>query len=644
MNTIQTIEDPNDPEGLVRLNTNSGPILGQWYWVKTTAERDYSEKDGCTQFGLQGRRDDERLMCAMVIGSNFVELKSPEHSLHAGHRIVRVHLKNFWTALRHEPNAYQILQNWAQQQQLETARLIAEINALTSRLGMVPSAAIGGTSQVASAGALMTLSAMPDVTSYKSALISAKEEQLPALYEHVKASNGNLAALLRAQALPSLATVGDLKATVAEIDSRIFNISLYAGLHENAMLCQDGEPAPADEKLHVFQSRLYMDEECLAGYRHGGMDFDSIHSFDAWLCEPKNLERILPFPRTMVAMRVRRKRKERDFFDLEQAMISFDLEQADKLTFLYVRNGEQVWCIQTEIEFDEFIFPNRTAFDPGEPKMAKIRSGATVDEIVSRSEWEARCAEYDAIKEKSSAWIDDPRRDWHPVDHSSVYFDEAEAEISAQIQKFNRVAVIIQGIFDRSQILQPHPPVQSWTQDGFDRAIKLVYDGAETLYNGEAPDFDAYRERCNASLKAGSLTIGQEDFWLLAEGTKESKRLDADHRVTYNSRPKRYKPFDNPGPGYIAPIQQWSKSNGATYRWERMRRVNNPYEDQSETVPCRLTVPSDKLFNVDAYQLGDYLQFFADRRTRAQYLQWAPMLLAAEEHHFKISQQRAPEA
>jgi len=44
-------------------------------------------------------------------------------------------------------------------------------------------------------------------------------------------------------------------------------------------------------------------------------------------------------------------------------------------------------------------------------------------------------------------------------------------------------------------------------------------------------------------------------------------------------------------------------------------------------------VPADKLFNVSAYKIGDYKQFFLDPRTRAEYLRWAPMLLAAEEYH-----------
>lgn len=50
-------------------------------------------------------------------------------------------------------------------------------------------------------------------------------------------------------------------------------------------------------------------------------------------------------------------------------------------------------------------------------------------------------------------------------------------------------------------------------------------------------------------------------------------------------------------------------------------------------IPTQFTCTDKYLFNVDAYTPGDFRQFFEDPRTRAQYLKWAPYLLAAEEYH-----------
>ena len=47
----------------------------------------------------------------------------------------------------------------------------------------------------------------------------------------------------------------------------------------------------------------------------------------------------------------------------------------------------------------------------------------------------------------------------------------------------------------------------------------------------------------------------------------------------------------------------------------------------------QLVVPKSRLLHVNAYTPGDFKQFFADPRTRADYLQWAPYLLEAEEYH-----------
>lgn len=50
-------------------------------------------------------------------------------------------------------------------------------------------------------------------------------------------------------------------------------------------------------------------------------------------------------------------------------------------------------------------------------------------------------------------------------------------------------------------------------------------------------------------------------------------------------------------------------------------------------INASITVESEKLFNIDAYKPGDYLQFFQDPRTRRDYMKWAPLLCAAEDYH-----------
>src|SRR5204863_1644461 len=97
-----------------------------------------------------------------------------------------------------------------------------------------------------------------------------------------------------------------------------------------------------------------------------------------------------------------------------------------------------------------------------------------------------------------------------------------------------------------------------------------------------------------------------------------------------------YRPYGNPGPGYISKIAKWNpRKRTAVYRWDRECQSWGYYGKRrhGDPIPTLITVPEEKLFNVSGYVSGDFRQFYVDPRTRAHYLQWAPFLLAAEEYH-----------
>jgi hypothetical protein len=76
------------------------------------------------------------------------------------------------------------------------------------------------------------------------------------------------------------------------------------------------------------------------------------------------------------------------------------------------------------------------------------------------------------------------------------------------------------------------------------------------------------------------------------------------------------------------------RSARCTYRWQRKRQQFRNYWDRGpELIPTAFTCPAKDILNVSAYIPGDFHMFFDDPRTRADYLDWAPMLLTAEEYH-----------
>lgn len=351
----------------------------------------------------------------------------------------------------------------------------------------------------------------------------------------------------------------------------------------------------------------YWVKECLTSYEVGGMDFDSIDDFDGWLCKPENLNRLLPFPRTLVAFRVRYATKDRGDFptNIFEAFIRLKIEEANKLTFFYIRNGEQVYRLSTDLEFGDTIFPDRDEFPDGEKLYGEVGFHGEIKSFISEVEYEHKLQVYFEYlkelrkwKQERRQWIEDhpdedidfhnplhwtnepgryyhedPRRKYKPFDPYSVHYDDCMKKLQQEIQYYNRIVLIIQGLFDRSPILHPHPPVKTWDPQGMDQAIKLVYQD-RGLYNGEKPDFEAYWDELNKQLTLGSITIGQRDAW----HKREIKRAEERDRSRWSEH-KRYSPrWKDPGPGKLAKIEEWKpRARRAIFRWTREREWVTEY-------------------------------------------------------------------
>jgi len=658
-------------EGL-RVSPRTGLLeVGQWYWVlpsSTEVEDDEEEDADASESSVtlasarsangsplpQPPVEGAWLGCLVKIGSNHVEIRQP--STRSGYSYERFHFDDFRARLVLERNPDATLQGHISHYQQESRCLLGQIQALTLRLGlsagpMIASGPAGEGSMASPTNrALAVLNGQNNINAYQVALQKAKEEELPALFKALEEANGQLTRWMKAQSLPLLARSEEIKETLKDVDDRIFNVSIYAGLGETAVKVRDGQPANMDERLRIMQRRLYMDEECLMNYRAGGMEFKDIAAYDEWLSLEENLNRILPFQRCMVAMRVRRDEKKRDWGgSLRKLLENISVSASDKYTYMYIRNGEQLWRLDMEMEFDELIFPDKSMLNLSEPMMFKTFTGR-IDEMITLADFEQRLEKYNESQEQIRHWrelnpgehtIHCPIRDdwafrpsdWHPFDQSSLYFDEAKEEIDQRIKYYNRIALIVQGLYDRSLVLHPHLPARTWDAKGFEAAIDLVYDSSYSLTFGEPPDFEAYRAEVNALATEHSLFVGQENFWMRLEAKRESDRIARDWRRKESEyRPTLLKPYGNPGPGLVQkPEKLQKRAQKATFKWERERQRQSGW-GESAPVACSVTVPFAELLNVSAYKAGDYKTFFRDPRTRRDYLKWAPLLLTAEDY------------
>lgn len=613
------------------------PVAGKWYWV--------ADGDGDRWLGVVVRE-----------GSNYVKIEGPNED-GDGHYTTRIHESEFDAKLTPEPNAEAWIKTEVARRYSNVQRLVGEIGEIAASLSVTPRTGIDSASQ--ETRALSVRSSEP-LDSYKKALVKAKEKSLPKLFEQIEKENKAMASWMKAQILPLRAEANKMKPVLKAIETRIFNVELYAGLSEEVVQVADGEPAKMGEKVRLFQRRCYMDEECLARYEAGGMEYKDIEDFDAWLVRPENRDRLLPFQRCIVAFQVRRTTKERDepITSISAAYVRMALEDADKLTFLYIRNGERVFRLSTKIEFGERLFPDLEAMEMEAGKVYAykfvrfehvISEGHYLDIVREKREAEAEYRRRKATTPKEDLWRiepsfygeSDPKNyvKWTP---ESVYYDDIAALVKDEIDRHNRLVLVLQGLIDRSPALHPHPSWKLYDPQGFADAVELIYDDARALTPGEKPNFEAYRAKLNASLKVGSITVGQEDAWEEVEAERENARRANDwRRKERYSDLRRFRPYGDPGPGKLARIVKCSKTRGHLFRWTKERswrseqRMQRRYWNapKSPFVGKRLRVKEDRLLNVDAYTPGDFRQFFDDPRTRAEYIKWAPLLLEAEEYY-----------
>lgn len=595
----------------------AAPAVGKWYWVRDGEERE------------------PWLGCVTHVGSNYAEL----HGAGANEWTLRVHFEEFWSKCEHVPDPDPIINGEIGRHQEAVRLLMSQVRELTARLAITPGLALPSGNETR-ALALRTDQPMDE---YKAALVKAKKEDLPALFEQIRGHNESLGRWMKAQLIPLKAQAKALEPAIEAIENRIFSVELYAGLVETVTQVREGEPAPLTTKVHLLQRRCYMDEECLAQYQTGGMEFKDIRAFDRWIAKKSNFERLLPFPRCVVAFRVRRNEKDRDWENIRQFLKMIEDRKLDEATFLYIRNGDQLFRLQTEIDFGWQLFPDVDREQLGGKLWAEVR-GSRVS-LISDGRYQEMLKEEREQDEKARKapkkdrwkYVSHWKRssDYEPFSPDSVYYDDIVKHIQEEMARHNRLVLVLQGLLDRSPVLHPHPPWQIWTNDGFKAALELVYDDARALVAGEKPDFEAYRARLNGSIKTGSVTVGQEVAWEVREAEKECARMDRDWRSRNREwRPKRFRPPGDPGPGTLARVHWHQPKIGAcTYVWNRERQTRTWDDDAPQEIRCTFTTDSKNVLNVDAYKPGDFHIFFDDPRTRSEYLRWAPLLLEAEEFH-----------
>lgn len=360
-------------------------------------------------------------------------------------------------------------------------------------------------------------------------------------------------------------------------------IELYLGVKEEIVQIQAGKPASIDTPISIRQLVLYMDEE-VAVVDGGGIDWSRREEFDRWLLEKGHLNRIVPEPKCIVAMKISRQ-DPTDKYGIPDPFFRVQMKEHNKMTCLIIRNGENVYRIWTGISIGQRFFP-------------------TIEES----------EKIERVFEEASHWS----------------FDQRDAEDARYM--YMRNTFLIQGLIDRTDLFQPLPGRINF----FDPAtyepggmIQLIRDDESLLPDGRLP-FREWQKQINSDIDRGSRIYVAPFNW-----------RETHDKGSYNRRFTSYRHYtlpSPPSPGLYTVEEKIVKKagtdkDGKSVYFTKYRILYLP-DDRTANWTARknrisfLLDESDRnVLNYDRISLDDLEYYIENRRERRDFLTILPTLI-----------------
>jgi len=386
-----------------------------------------------------------------------------------------------------------------------------------------------------------------------------------------------------------------LEAELAPLQSRldlmqegIWTMNLYLGRDEEIVQLASGEPAPAGTPIHVRQQVLAMDEESMISAETGGIDFRHVEAFDEWVTsDPRHLDQVLPETRGVVAIMPRR-----SDVSYGDAFADASWNAANKHAYWLIRNGENVYRMDTPFETGPRLVPARNEF--------------------------------------TSMFIDPWTK--QPLEPGSQGWLKAEKAAGARERHFMRVALILQGLIDRTHVFHPLPKAGVSLlspQDYDDGHVVLIADDENQLTTGRV-GFYTWLEGLNSQLRTGMrvMVATAHSDW----PSRSTNQWSYDHhpRIT---PPKA----EAPASGQVHVIKRAGSMPGEfviTYPRTREKWIGGwDGELRAPKTPASCTIrTSDKfVIPVDLVDIATMQTYLHARTERHAYLNMVPTLRAAIE-------------
>ena len=399
-----------------------------------------------------------------------------------------------------------------------------------------------------------------------------------------------LQTLIKEQELILKSKTEILTRQIAMAQEAIYMINAYLGQDEEIVRLKSGEPAPEDEKIVIRQQVLFMDEEsAVAGElaKRGGIDFETVDEFDAWVCEPDHLQQVLPETRGIVAIKARRNPK----FYVDNPFVNAELNRQNKCLYLLIRNGENLYRIFTTLWVEEVLLPRKDEFESFFYTMS--------------TDWDTH------------------ERKREPLVPGSAKYMQAMDKAEEKKRRFYTVLILIQGLLDRTKVFHPLPPNEQINVCNLEgqKHVTLRYDAENLLGTGRL-DFDKWLDSVNGELEVGCRIIGEFDSYYSRErGLAERK-----------SNKWAYQPSSRE----IYIIDRKSGENGFKFLYQSDEQANKP------RVSYQIYKRDYYIINIDSITIADIEFYIRSRTNRYHYTSMIPLLKAALAIKKKEAAEEAP--
>lgn len=251
----------------------------------------------------------------------------------------------------------------------------------------------------------------------------------------------------------------------------IQTIELYLGIEEDLFQIQSGMPAAASEPISFRQQILYIDEE-VGVWTDGGYDYTNIPDFEEWLIKDKNYEKLLPEIKGILLFKPRRKDKDYGGNYYENKADN----EPNRESYFLIRNGENLYRIYSE----KILIPDRLF--PLREELAEMFTELS-----------------DMMNSKEHVWERDKQ--------------EKEDKVENMTFRYKKMAFLLQGLIDRTQIFHPLPEtkINVFNLEDNQDAVNFIYDDEVSLPNGKLPFWEWHKE-INSTITHGSRILNTERY------------------------------------------------------------------------------------------------------------------------------------